>query len=764
MTQKNLIKSSIYKLIKRDLFKGAAIGLGLSLTLATFTALIFTGVIPILRWTQNPVAPLNWNSTQINGAFFANNSNISVKFINTPFGQYPTLNLNYTPSVPTITLEPDLSNVDFQGLEISDEVKALLYQYGFALVKEGYYKDIFQLYDDDYVPGEPKFITTDLCLHTFHILYDTLLQKIEEAHFSTTLKIMLEQLSYSQQSLSSHVRKSAVKDALKKNIAYISVILRLLDEKSSVPLLVKGLVNEEIANINAGVPAISPIFGYLEDYSQYKPRGHYTNNETFEQYFKAMMYAGRMTFLLKNMFGEPNIEQTRMALLLISSFNDSIGNNQLWDYWDRLYEPIKFFVGDSDDLTPKEYYEIWTGIGAPKGDQLADDEIIKNFISLAEDSRPPKINSMLIDNIRDAENIIVGLRLLGQRFTPESYIFQQLVDPKVPGRLIPTALDVFAVLGSDRAQQFTLNDSSQYINFEEQLNNLRKEFTNVSVETWSQNLYMLWLYSLLPLLEPKSAGYPFFMQTDAWTDKTLMTAMGSWTELRHDTILYAKQSCPPYGVGFPYNYVEPYPEVYGRLASLVRLMRQGLSHRGLLFEPFITKLEEAENIFANLTTISIKELENQPITSEELRYLNKVGDALSDLAKFFTEDEHHYTLNQRMALVADVHTDPNTQQVLEVATGNPYTIYVIIQDSEGNLYLTRGGTYSYYEFTMPMTQRLTDEEWHNMLDNNPPTIPEWQNIALPLVDESSLNFCDGLYLFKENNITIRRPIIPFSFL
>ena len=59
---------------------------------------------------------------------------------------------------------------------------------------------------------------------------------------------------------------------------------------------------------------------------------------------------------------------------------------------------------------------------------------------------------------------------------------------------------------------------------------------------WAQNLYWNWLYTLLPLLEPKGEGWPVFMQNQAWTDKSLNTALGSWAELRHDTILYAKQS------------------------------------------------------------------------------------------------------------------------------------------------------------------------------------------------------------------------------
>lgn len=76
-----------------------------------------------------------------------------------------------------------------------------------------------------------------------------------------------------------------------------------------------------------------------------------------------------------------------------------------------------------------------------------------------------------------------------------------------------------------------------------------------------------------------------------------------------------------------------------------------------------------------------------------------------------------------MSLVADVHTDPNTMEVLEKAVGNPHIIIVAVPI---NGQLVRGGTFSYYEFTQPVSNRLTDEAWREMLDQgNEPDFPEW---------------------------------------
>ena len=62
------------------------------------------------------------------------------------------------------------------------------------------------------------------------------------------------------------------------------------------------------------------------------------------------------------------------------------------------------------------------------------------------------------------------------------------------------------------------------------------------------------------------------MQTKAWQDKELTTVLASWAELRHDTILYAKQSYTVRQVAAPVekpvvSYVEPVPEFYNRLLA-----------------------------------------------------------------------------------------------------------------------------------------------------------------------------------------------------
>ncbi len=655
--------------------------------------------------------------------------------IQTNFGTYTPQTLSYDPQITPVQIQSYLANVDLQGLTPPSEIKNDLAKYGFALVDEGY-EDIYEIYEDDEVP---QFITTDLCLHAYHVLYDISLRILEGTHFTNDFELMLQTLRTQQMALNGTVNEAITHDSISKNVAYLSLMLYLLDNSTyPIPPEVEDLVNLELANINAGQSAISAIFGYEEDYTQYKVRGHYTRNEVLANYFKAMMYAGRIGFLLQSPFGEieMGINHTRMALLLLSSFNATVGSETVWDLWDRIYQPTAFYVGACDDLTPIEYYHMWQKFGSPEGDLLAPDTLIIDIINEAKTYRKPQINSMFVNEMFEFENVTQGFRLMGQRFIPDSYIFQQLVHTKVSGRLLPNGLDVFSVFGSSRAASHLQKENLTFADYSSQILKLREEFANLTDYDWTQNLYWLWLYSLFPLLTPASEGYPGFMLSDAWTDKALMTAMGSWAELRHDTILYAKQSYSIF-TSLPEikdGYVEPYPELYTRLACLARLMENGLEERGLIIEGFSDKLDQIAEVFDRLVEISIKELENKALNESDISFITYAGTQIAAIASYHDPDVNPYVseADDRMAIIADVHTDLNTNKVLEVATGNPLVIYVVVQDHNGQLRLTRGGTFSYYEFNHSMTERLSDENWHEILDSNPPALPKWILDTLPI--------------------------------
>jgi len=697
--------------------------------------------------------------------------------VETEFGTYHPHPVRITPKARSYEVAEDFSNVgNFAEFGFSEKDRLLLGRNLFVVKpshtvedfdESGLYtrgKVLHEIYQDCKDREIPIFVTTDAMLHTFHILYDYALRALEVERFADDLDRLNKALVAETERQIAASDQDSVRAILRKNLAFFSVAAVLKDEAFAIPSLVSDLVQAELALIEAHEGfAPSPIFrfppeaqvpealDYVEDYSQYVPRGHYTRNETLETYFKAMMWYGRMAFRVEpdsvGALKEKGIEETYQAILIVQALCGlTVSGRPALEVWRSMYDPTVFFVGKSDDLNVENYRTLiaqiygkdWQSLSP---DALYDRDKLLAFIEEAKKLRDPLINSSWLLDTQDAKKATKSFRFMGQRFIPDSYMLWQLVYKNVGTqsnpRLMPKGLDVMSVLGSQRALEHLIERYHQdvYYRYSEQMTELKAEFEALAPEVWAQNLYWNWLYALMPLLEEKEAGYPPFMQNEAWTDRQLNSALGSWTELRHDTILYAKQSytgtvteahTPPVPASRQ-GTVEPIPEVFGRLASLAGLMKEGLASRGLLLDVFAEKLAAFESLQLHLKEMAEKELTNAHLSYQDFERIATIGDALAEILTFPKENAQAWEsdTDRNMALVADVHTDSNTEMVLEEAVGNPAEIFVIVE-VEGRLKVTRGALFTYYEFVHPMNDRLTDEAWQEKLAaGDVPDAPEW---------------------------------------
>ena len=712
--------------------------------------------------------------------------------------------LEASPQVPQYQLPLKASEIsNFQSfsskIRLSDDALELLERNGFVVIDNPFDPEeeyITQPYEDLKVEEIPVFITSDSLLHLYHIQFDETLRQIEEREFYEDIWDLSKSLL--EDSVDKYNRSTGdLNEASRRNAAYFAVALSLLqpgegqvcsDESLfedpgcfraedlarhnfEVPDFVEAVVEQELGLIEGhGGVSRSPIFVYKEDYTQYVPRGHYTRSEKLRNYFKALMWYGRMSLLLK---GSDMIEegetcdtfppcdalisaydakiQTMQACLIASRLADS---PELRAGWDRIYAVTSFYVGFSDDLGPYEYTEAMDSVfgGVFDPNELTDESVGLLKAKLAE-YRPPEIYGgtgwvvlappFTPEQADEVLEVTKGFRFMGQRFVPDSYVFQNLVPPKVmwplgperpftwvmtpagPARGFPRGLDVMAILGSERAVELLdeLKDSN-YVNYSAQFNLLKEEFDDLGEDDWNKNLYWSWLYALKPLLEEFGEGYPTFMQTQAWRDKELTTALASWAELRHDTILYAKQSYTVALSSAPVKpsiigYVEPVPEFYARLLSLTRMTREGLDEMGVLDRTAKMRLSSLEEILRRLVELSEKELKNEELSQEDYDFIRDFGDELEDVIAGVDDKA------KKTTLVADVHTDQNTRQVLEEAVGHVRLMVVAYKVPDGRVLVGAGPVMSYYEFKHPMADRLTDEAWRELLESDPPDNPEW---------------------------------------
>ena len=298
-----------------------------------------------------------------------------------------------------------------------------------------------------------------------------------------------------------------------------------------------------------------------------------------------------------------------------------------------------------------------------------------------------------------------------------------------PQRVFSRGLDVMAVLGSQRAYDILKAEGdTAYAKYDEQLAKLREEFGSQTPQEWNRNLYGSWLYSLEALVQPCGKGYPTFMQREAYRDRSLWAALASWAQLRHDTILYAKQpyvamagAAPPgeEPPPPPPGYVEPVPEFFARMLALARMTRAGLEDMNVLDAPALDRLKALEEIIGNLLRISQIELRNESISKEDADYIKYIAHRLQRCIEGIEENEDKTTI------VADVLTDTNTRKCLEEGAGYVKMLIAAYKLPDGRIALGVGPVLSYYEFKHPMSDRLTDEQWRRLLKTAPPDAPKW---------------------------------------
>lgn len=668
-----------------------------------------------------------------------------------------------------------LVNYDRVSQELDlDRATDLILSNGFAVIEHTFEED--PNCDDIVSPYKslrdrflPMFVTADTLLHVYHIQFDETLKEIEEREFYDDIRALTTTLHADALRLHDQL-DGDLKEAARRNVAYLTVAGQLIGAGTVSQQMVRDEVQSELNKIAAHKGFdFSDIFIYLEDYSQYVPRGHYTRSARLERYFKALMWYGRMAFLLKGHedwgpIGEALISphdakiQTLQACLLAHSLDtQQVDERSVRDLWDRLYTVTAFYVGLADDLIPYDYlwalhrvfgaeYEL-TDLDDPDGlfqlkAELALLPSPQIFGGTGGGRIGPELTEEVLDELLDKSK---GLRLMGQRFIPDSYMFQKLVAPAVgyyigdfdnlpfsaaltPAGIIrgyPRGLDVMALLGSDSAREILIQEGdTEYQDYWDRFDELAEQFGAFDAEDWNRNLYWGWLYSLGALLSDYGDGYPAFMRTPAWSKRSLHAALASWAELRHDTILYAKQSysgAPFSEPAIPTCYVEPVPEFFGRLLALARMTRAGLGDMAVLSERAEQRLAYFEELLEGLIEIAIKELTNLPLDGRDNAFLDALAEELEYLV--FTGPDWG---GLKTTLIADVHTCPSEERVLEEGVGKVDLIVVACPQPDGSAFLATGPVLSYYEFKHPMDDRLTDEKWRQILGYpDEPERPAW---------------------------------------
>jgi hypothetical protein len=481
------------------------------------------------------------------------------------------------------------------------------------------------------------------------------------------------------------------------------------------------------------------------DWSQFAPRGHYTKSPLLRRYFRTLMWLGRVDlgFALRSpdpAFGGLDAGRERLDAAMLSWVLRQSGYLGTLGVMDRT---IGFLVGFADDATVGDMAAAAERAGVRR---LADLGEAGKVDAVVEELARAGVGAGAIRSQIGYRTPGGGpevplpdvLQVFGQRFVIDSFLMSKLVFDSIQfkavpqERTMPSGLDVAAALGNDEAVAL-LEPELEKWNYAANLLAARRLVEERPPAAWNGSAYDIWLSALSKLDDAPGGELPEVMRGRSWQRKQLQTQLASWAELRHDTILYAKQS---YTMGiiceYPTGYVEPYPEVYARVAMLAEEAGRRLGELGSGPPGVGTFLADFASIVRKLERLARKELASEAFTGDERAWVKSAIQAKTESGGcaprvIYTGWYPQLLYGGRPEVweptIADVHTDPNSGRVLEVGVGDANFVVVAV-DNHGDRAAYVGPVYSYYEF--PSAERLTDEAWRAKLAGEQEIErPEW---------------------------------------
>lgn len=556
------------------------------------------------------------------------------------------------------------------------------------------YRQIFEAYKD--YAAKPIFITSDSILYPFHGLVQESLRQMEELH-ARRLPALLAGLW-----------SRLPPEPTGNRAEFVLGVARALLGTPAEELGRWGPdMVEQAARVRRAEGAEQPPWWrgsepVLLDYAHYRPRGFYTNSPLLEDYFRAVRWLQSIPFRLDQ------DEELKAAWRLSVA---------LWyepEYLELQHAFTRMAVSAHLDFQPI-------------GPRAADAAALADFRAWHE-SR----GSEALQTLGSEADQTIELRLWVGMALPESAFFQQLAP-----RSLPDPRWLCAVLETQDRPGLNLRPSVY--------------------------LHDAYLDCLACLLQASDPAAPEFMHGEAWHRKSMQTTLGSWAQIRHSLVLQAfdlsTEACLPLPPQIP-GFVEPVPIFYRRLGELVARFRDYFDGAGVFVpdlkawrddylarhpgesEDWLTRVhdeavqrddihfyalclgrfwmkpmwERLQQLCEQLASLAEKQLRHDAFDSDDHRFFNDYGDALSSLALELAP-------NRDVPLIADVAHDPDERMYLQVGVGMPQALYALHPSPDGPL-LCSGAVIPYAQFHSDYP--MNDSDWKERFRVSwPRDWPEW---------------------------------------
>lgn len=640
-----------------------------------------------------------------------------------------------------------LDRIQSSALALNAAELQVLESNGFVISKRQQFPTFLRGYAAIYMEHLPVFVSADAMLDALHRSYDAILREIETS-------ILIDELREMLTLMLSRIGSVEASDATKADLQlYLQVASGLLMADNGVPAGASEPVRSLLAKARAanGIDEVE-LFGVfrLLDFSQFTPRGHYTE-PPLSEYFRAMIWLGRVDFRLIETLSDGSSAFRREQYEAMLAVHQLMAGRPS-ELWGDIDGAVRNFVGESDSMTVPQVASLVSDLGGLDAARAASDAAVAEAISAGGYGEQQIASHLMVnDGIVKTLPLSRSFLVFGQRYVSDSHVFSEVVYDRIAGRMMPNPLDAaFAALGNNQALRLNGAELGAVAELPGALGGMRRLIDEHDATFWSANLYNLWSSSLRALSPaedlrtPAALGLPSIAGTEAWGRRLLNTQLGSWAQLRHDTLLYAKQSYTGIpACEFPDAYIEPYPEFF---QALVRFAERGaelvsVAEDNEFLAPRISQYFDSLRSTASLLgQMAEQQRTGTPHTAAQLAFINDAIRVEEDISGCTTVEvpdgwyaDLFYEREQSIELdltIADVHTQPADEggnivgKVLHVGTGLPRLLTMTVDTCAGPRAYA-GMAYAYHEQITEDFERLTDEVWTERVMSTPPADVPW---------------------------------------
>lgn len=408
----------------------------------------------------------------------------------------------------------------------------------------------------------------------------------------------------------------------------------------------------------------------LIDFSDFHPRGPYTATSELEHYFRAFKY----------------VNQLRLSAAEQGKLVKDARLTEAWRTWVDTQKP---FLGGS-----------------------------RHPLFFAPERKPPA-------HVREECNAAATPLLFPLAWGIDSEIWDRVVmHTNVPqscgvdSRALPNGIDLLTALGSPAAQTQAQSEYAQFPALKTAHEALKARFARPLLSSLTPEA---WLH-LVQLLG-SDEYVPEGVSKTMWQGRLMQTALASWTNFRHTTVLVnelnaAECGGPDFDVFEPLSAeplrgaVDPLPASWRQLAEVLKLLAVQ-TQKSLPDVEVTSVLESAAEQAGKFADMAERQLRGEPLLAQEYlqiqRYSGEIEHPYIKLKSVLAKHDEgaSYGLSRPDPMYKIVDVAKGNGQIFHLAVGSPLAIAALIGD-RGILVPAHGAVYSYYEVSSP---ELRDDAW-----------------------------------------------------